>query len=99
MKNKKRNGIESLILKANGLIKQDEEGYYYIPICNFPSHIGVIKNERTCLNRVCNEYSRYYLIHQHEPYKIYPEKFPEESDLSSEEVDSKKIKCPLEDLK
>lgn len=98
MKNKKRDGIESLLLKSNGLIKQDEEGYYYLPMCNFPSHIGVIKNEKTCLNRVCREYARYYLLHQHEQYKIYPEKFLEDTDIQKENKNPEKIKCPLEDL-
>lgn len=80
MKNKKRDGIESFLLKTNGLIKQDEKGHYYIPICNFPHHIGVIRNEQTCLNRDCGEYARHYLLHQKENYRIYPDNIQRDLD-------------------
>lgn len=78
-KRKQKDGLESKVLKAGAFIRRDDEGHYYIPMCNFRHHIGVIEDENPCISRSCERYDRYYLKYQNVDY------------LTKEEIDS--IKC------
>lgn len=57
-KGKHQRNIES---RLESFIRQDEEGFFYIPICNYEQHVGTIKDENLCAERLCNHYERYYL--------------------------------------
>ena len=77
MGKKNKDGLESKVLKANGFIKRDEEGRYYLPMCNFRHHVGVIQDENVCFSRSCDNYTRYYLLHQDVEYTLMEEKYAE----------------------
>lgn len=77
MGKKNKDGLESRVLKANGLIKRDEEGHYYLPMCNFRHHVGIIQDENVCFSRSCDNYVRYYLLHQDIEYSLMEEKYAE----------------------
>lgn len=61
MKGKHRNNIES---RLERYIQRDDEGFFYIPICNYVKHLGIIKDETCCIERSCNNYERYYFKSQ-----------------------------------
>ena len=69
MEKNRRDGIESRVRNASNLIKKDEGGYY-LPICDYFHHVGVIINEQTCVNRSCPHYDKHYLAHQDVNYRV-----------------------------
>lgn len=56
-KGKHKSNIE---VKVKDFMKRDSEGYFYVPMCNYAVHLGVIKDEELCIQRCCNHYERYY---------------------------------------
>jgi hypothetical protein len=61
-KGKNKNNIE---VKVKDFMKRDGEGFFYIPMCNNTTHLGIIKDEDVCIQRCCNHYDRYYLKSQY----------------------------------
>jgi len=74
MSKRHKKGLESFVLNTNTLIRVNDKGEYYLPMCNYYPHIGVIIDEQTCFNRRCPHYGTYPLKHQKINYKIYKRK-------------------------
>lgn len=75
MPKRSRDGLDSKVLKAQGLIQRDEKGFYYLPMCHYEHHVGVVEDEEVCLTRCCENYERFYLKHQDYDYLIREKKF------------------------
>ena len=75
MPKRSKDGLDSKVMKAQGLIQRDELGYYYLPMCNYEHHVGVIEDEHVCLNRACENYTRFYLKNQSFDYLVREKNF------------------------
>mgnify|MGYP000877774688 FL=1 len=94
MGKKRKDGLESFVLKANKLIKCNCDGVYYLPMCNYFSHIGVVINEKTCLNRKCPHYDTYPLAHQDVKHKVNKKKaIKQEEPVFDSDFDAEKGIC------